>query len=79
MSKTLFRWYKQHWIARKKQMVDPAASNSDANGVARGLGLGPGGTSLIKIKFWKEFKISNSSLLLLNKVLNGLSLFIYCV
>jgi len=29
----------------------------------------------IKIKFWKEFKISNSSLLPLNKVSNGLTLF----
>jgi len=39
------------------------------SGVARGA---PGGDILlIKIKFWKEFKISNC-LLLLNKVLNGL-------
>jgi len=38
-----------------------------------------GGTLLTKIKFWKEFKISNSFLLLLNKVLNGLPLFSYCV
>jgi len=40
---------------------------------------GPGGTLLIKIKFWKEFKISHSSLLLLNNVSNGLILFSFCV
>jgi len=42
--------------------------------------LGPGrhllegGTLLINIKFQREFEISNSSSLLLNEVLNGLTL-----
>jgi len=55
-----------------------------ASCVARGA-LGPGrhllgdGTWLIKTKFWKEFKIYNSSLLLLNKVLTGLTLQFLCL
>ena len=49
------------------------------SGVTRGGGQGPGRYFVDKKKFWKEFKISNSSLLPLNKVLNGITLFSFCV